>query len=144
MKCFKTLRKLVGGLSVLALLGVSSFSIAQLGIQNSGISGTLQTTGLDPQTQKVAYGGCMARLTINQSFPTAAFNAAGCSPGGDTYVSFDCEGFLGSKSASLANFSSAQLAFVTGKAVYIGLSGHKSSGFCVVDQIQVLSYPTPP
>jgi len=144
MKSFKLLTKLVGGLSVCALLGVSSFTLAQLGVSNTGISGTLQTTGVDPQTQKVAYGGCMARLTSNQPFPTAAFNAAGCSPGGDTYVSFDCEGYFGSKSASQANFSAAQLAFVTGKAVYIGLGGNKISGFCVVDTIQVLSYPTPP
>ena len=144
MKSFKLLTKLVGGLSVCALLGVSSFTLAQLGIPNTGISGTLQTTSIDPSTPgKVAYSGCMARLTRNQGFPNAAFSAAGCSIGGDTYVSFDCEGYLGSKSASLANFSAAQLAFVTGKAVYIGVSGDKISGFCVVDQIRIENYLTP-
>ena len=143
MKCFKTLRKLVGGLSVFALLGVSSFSIA-LGVGNGGISSTLQTSALNTKGTNVAYGGCMARLTVNSYFPSAGYATLPCAGTNDTYVSFDCEGYFGSKSASLANFSSAQLAFVTGKAVYIGLSGNKSSGFCVVDQIQVLSYPTPP
>lgn len=143
MKCFKTLKKLVGGLSVFALLGVSSFSIA-LGVGNGGISSTLQTSALNTKGTNVAYGGCMARLTVNSYFPSAGYATLPCAGTNDTYVSFDCEGVLGSKSAGLANFSAAQLAFVTGNAIYVNITANKIDGFCVVDRIDVNNYPTPP
>ncbi len=125
----------------LLFLGISQNSAA-ISVSNSGISATLQTSQLD-ETGAVQYGGCMARLISNSYFPSSEYGALPCAATGDTLVSFDCAGRIGTKSAGQSNFEAAQLAFVTGNAVGVNLTASTINGFCVVDRIDVFSYPVP-
>lgn len=70
----------------------------------------LTTTELD-NSGKVAYGGCAAALS-----PTPGATVPGCA---GRWVSFDCAGEVGSKSAGTTKFSAAQLGLVADKVVYV-------------------------
>lgn len=128
-------------ISAVMLLGISQNSLA-LSVSNSGISATLQTSQLDPEGN-TQYGGCMARLIANSYFPTTDYNNLPCGVTGDTLVTFDCAGLIGTKSAGSANFEAAQLAFVSGKSVGVNITASTLNGFCYVDRIDVFNYPVP-
>lgn len=84
-------------------------------------------------TDDNAYGGCMAALT-----PTPSTQYPSC---GDPWVTFDCDGLLGTtKAQSTAKYSAAQLALVLGSTFYVILdTTRKQSSFCLATQ--VFNYP---
>ena len=120
--------------SFVAALGLALCSVgaaaAPAFVIETTIIGTLQDTNL--------FGGCMARLSTD-------VEAQGITCGADPLVSFDCLGRVGSKSAGNANFSGAQLAYVTGNKVNIYVDDTKKAlldGFCYSGRIDLLA-PSP-
>lgn len=85
-------------------------------------------------TDETKWGGCFARLNINQS--ALGLNCT------LTSVTFDCLNSLGttSKSSAERNFNQAQLAFVTGKNTqFIIDDSRKVNNMCFAERIDVLN-----
>ena len=78
------------------------------------------------------YGGCMAQFTDS---PTTTLT--GC---GNDWLTFDCLAAFpnGSKSTAQNKLSQAQLALVTGRAVYVKFTDtRKANGYCFAQRIDV-------
>lgn len=78
----------------------------------------------------VRYGGCMAALETAPS--TSGVDCA------DPWVTFSCTGDFNSKSQSQTKLSSAQLALVTQKTLYVVVDDTKKhNGFCFASRVDV-------
>ena len=116
-------------------------SSAQIQVGNTGIGPLLVSASLDTSTGKTKFGGCMARLKKGAAWNSALWatlpDSCANQAGGDTFVSFDCAGVVGSKSDGAAMWSSVQLAAVTDKAVGVSVTSNRVNGYCIADRIDV-------
>jgi hypothetical protein len=84
--------------------------------------------------QEGLYGGCM--IQIDQNIADAGLVCPA-----NNWVSFDCEGFYGSKASAQRAFDSVQMAFALQKKVslYVDDSKTHNVNFCVAVRIDVLN-----
>lgn len=119
MKRLMLLTVLCGGLAMNAVAGVGFAT---------KVTEVLTTTEVDG-SGNIAYGGCAAALN-----PTPGATVPGCT---GRWVSFDCAGEIGTKSAGTTKFQTAQLGLITGQVVYLVVDPNTlfNGAHCYVDRI---------
>lgn len=125
-KIAKTLGKLFAGLALAAATGTC---LAQAMLVNVG-NITVTTDG--------SFGGCMMKISpinaINdQAGIPPGIGAGQCSTG---FLSLDCDGNHISSKKSNAQLTAAQLAYVSGKTIYVVVdSSKKNNSYCLATRI---------
>ena len=111
----------------LALLGTPAFGATFW--HNSVVERTL-TTGDEK------FGGCLVSLA--ESFE----GATGCK---DPFLSADCAGVFGTKSAGARRMDQLTLAAVTGRVARVQINnGKRVNGWCTIDAVQIIYSDTTP
>ena len=123
--------------SIAQILGVCCIAVSANSFAAIAESGSVSviTTLQDPTN----YGGCMVRISPGP----AAGNLSSLNCAGDTFVSFDCLNSSGqtSKTVAIQMFTTAQLAYVSGKSVNVVVDDSvKLNGFCLVRRIDLQPY----
>lgn len=109
----------------------SQFVFATEAYDDFTVTGFVAHSGLESDGSVVS-GGCAIRVT-----PSPRTVISSC---GNNWITFSCSGDHNSRSEGVNKYTLAQLAFVTGDQLRIGITDLQShSGFCFGQWVQILN-----